>query len=189
MASMQPAVVTLPEDVIDTFRRFYTAELTTVGKSGWPITWPIMPIFWARRGLFITLTSIGLPQKALNIRCNPQVSLLFSDPTGSELARPQTVLVQGIADVADSLIISRQGVDPEVFEVIIDQASKMIRRQPAMAMYLKNRITRYLMDWYFMRLLITIRPLKITWWPEGDFSRKPETMEVAHVGPGYPIPA
>lgn len=189
LATRAPVLAALPASVLDVFNHFFTAEMTTVGKSGKPITWPIMPIFWARRSLFVTLTSIGLPQKSFNIRRNPQVSLLFSDPTGSDLARPPAVLVQGTAEVADRMIISRQDVDPEIFEVIVAQAGKMIQRQPAMAMYMKNPLTRYLMDWYFMRLLITIRPLKITWWPEGDFMRKPETEEVSHVDADYPLPA
>jgi hypothetical protein len=188
--TMEPAIATtLPRDVIDVFQHFYTAELTTVGKSGAPITWPIMPIFWARRGTFVTLTSIGLPQKAFNIIRNPQVSLLYSDSTGSDLNRPPSVLVQGTAEVADKMIISRRDADPELFEVIMDQAGKMIRRQPAMAMYMKNPLTRYLMDWYFMRLLITIQPHRITWWPEADFSRRPGTMEVSHVDAHHPLPA
>lgn len=172
----------LPQEVIDVFQNFFTAELTTIGKSGKPITWPIMPILWARRGLFITLTSIGLPQKAFNIRRNPSVSLLFSDSTGCDLADPPAVLVQGTAVVGDRIIVSRADADPEMFETILVQARKMIQRQPAMALYLRNPLTRYLMDWYFMRLLITVTPEHIRWWPHGDFSRPSITLETTYVG-------
>ena len=63
----------------------------------------------------------------------------------------------------------------------------MVQRQPAMALYLKNPLTRYLMDWYFMRLLITIAPERIQWWPFGDFSRPPKVLEVPHVGSDQPL--
>ena len=172
---------TLPVAVVDVFNHFFTAELTTLGRTGTPVTWPIMPIFWARRGLLVTLTSIGLPQKAFNIRRNPQVALLFSDPTGSELAHPPAVLVQGEATVADQVTTSRADTDPELFEVMLVQARKMIQRQPAMSLYLSNPITRYLMDWYFMRLRISVTPRHIFWWEDGDFSRTPHQLEVSHV--------
>jgi len=37
------------------------------------------------------------------------------------------------------------------------------------------------MDWYFMRLLIYITPRSIRWWPNGDFSQAPQTVEVGGV--------
>jgi hypothetical protein len=43
----------------------------------------------------VITTSVGLKQKALNVRRDPRVSLLFSDPTASGLADPPAVLVQG----------------------------------------------------------------------------------------------
>jgi hypothetical protein len=30
---------------------------------------------------------------------------------------------------------------------------------------------RYLTDWYYMRIVITVRPRTIRWWSSGDFSR------------------
>ena len=183
-ATLTPQLLTsaLPAAVIDVFTHFFTAELTTLGRDGAPVTWPIMPIFWARRGLFVTATSIGLPQKAFNIRRNPQVALLFSDFTGSELAQPPAVLVQGQAEAPDRLFISRSDSDPELMNVTLIQARKMLQRQPSMSFYMSSPITRYLMDWYFMRLLITITPRRIFWWDAGDFSRPPHQLEVSHVG-------
>lgn len=175
------SVNSLPGDVLEVFSRFFTAELTTIGRSGIPITWPIMPIYWQRKGLFVTLTSIGLPQKAINIRRNPHVSLLFSDPTGSELLNPPAVLVQGTAEAPNRVLVSRQDADPELWQIMTHQALEMLKRQPAMKIYLNNPVSRYLMDWYFMRLLITIRPERVVWWPDADFSGLPRSLEVAHV--------
>lgn len=44
-------------------------------------------------GRFLLCTSIGLPQKVFNIRRNPKVSLLFSEPTGSDVTVPDAVLI------------------------------------------------------------------------------------------------
>lgn len=171
----------LPKSVVDVFNHYLTAELTTLGRSGVPITWPIMPIFWAERNLFVTLTSIGLPQKAINLRRNPQTSLLFSDPTGSNLENPPIVLVQGQAEVGEKIMVTREDAGPELFEVILFQARKMVQKQPAMSLYMRNPLTRYLMDWYFMRLLITIEPRNILWWQDRDYARPPQQLEVTHV--------
>lgn len=154
----------IPESVTAVFNHFLTCELTTIGKSGRPITWPVMPIYWEQYGHFILFTSIGLPQKAYNVCRQPRVSLLFSDPTGSDLINPPTVLVQGEAQVSDKLIAAFDGLEPELLELVKVQAMKMFERQPAMKLYTSNLLSRYLMDWYFMRLLITVRPKHIRWW-------------------------
>ncbi|OUC06217.1 hypothetical protein RY27_22445, partial [Litorilinea aerophila] len=143
------------------FRCFYTAELTTLGRGGAPVTWPVLPIFWEKRGLFIVATSIGLPQKAFNIRRNPQVSLLYSEPTGSELSSSPAVLVQGQAQVGEQVIVGQEDAEPEIIEAMTAQALKLVQKQPAMGLYMRNPVTRYLMDWYFMRLIITITPQRI----------------------------
>jgi hypothetical protein len=55
-----------------------------------------------------------------------------------------------------------------------------VRRQPASGFYSGNPITRYLLDWYYMRLTIHVTPRRILWWPGGDFERSP--LEVNRVG-------
>ncbi len=179
----------LPTGVTAVFNEFYTAELTTLGRGGRPVTWPIMPMVWVRRGLFICATSIGLPQKAFNIRRDPRVSLLFSEPTGSGLARPPAVLVQGVGSVDERVHAARADTDPEMIEVMIAQGRKMMEKQPAMKMYMSSFLTRYLMDWYFMRLFITITPQRIVWWENGDFSRPPHIQEIPHVVEDRPLSA
>jgi hypothetical protein len=164
------------------FYHFFTCEMTTIGsKSGQPVTWPVMPLYWEQRGQFVLFTSIGLPQKALNVRRHPRVSLLFSDPTGSELRNPPAVLVQGEAQAPDDIVAAIGGLDPELLELVKTQALRMLELQPAMKMYLRNAVTRYLMDWYFMRLVITVTPRRILWWEAGDRSRPPSVWEVSHV--------
>jgi hypothetical protein len=62
-------------------------------------------------GRFLLFTSIGMPQKAFNIRRDPKVSLLFSNPTGSGVANPGAVLIQGDA-TAEDRIVTDMTADP-----------------------------------------------------------------------------
>jgi hypothetical protein len=125
------------------------------------------------------------------VRQNPQASLLFSDPTGSGLTDPPMVLVQGDAAVTDQILTSFSRLEPELGDLVKTQALNILRRQPAMKMYINNPLARYLTDWYFMRLIITLTPRRIQWWQTGDqsrtslsrtsLSRTPIIQEVNHV--------
>jgi len=154
------------------FREFRTCEMSTLARDGTPITWPTLPFWRPDEGRFLITTSIGLPHKAFNIRRNPRVSLLFSNPTASGLTEPPAVLVQGDADAPDEVTASVEGFEDEV--------RRVFRRQPASGFYSSNPITRYLFDWYYMRLTIYVSPRRILWWPGGDFERTP--LEVNRVG-------
>lgn len=176
------AVPQLPSRVESVFYKFFTCEFSTIGKGGQPSTWPVLPIYLAARRQFVILTPIGLSRKANNIRRNPRVSLLFSEPTGSDLENPPAVLVQGDACVREEIAASIEDFGEELYEAIKVQAQKVIRDQPALGLYMKNPVTRYLMDWYFMRLVITITPKRISWWDQGDFNILPENWEPTYVG-------
>ncbi len=93
----------LPPEVGEVFRKFRTCEFSTLARDGAPITWPLVTLWRPEEGRFVLTTSIGLPQKAFNIRRNPRVSLLFSDPTASGLENPPAVLVQGDAEAPDEI--------------------------------------------------------------------------------------
>lgn len=167
-------VIKLPAEVEVVFREFRTGEMSTLAKDGTPITWPTFPFWRPEEGRFLITTSIGLPQKAFNIRRNPRVSLLFSDPTASGLADPPAVLIQGDAWAPDEVAASVEGLEDELEEAY--------RRQPAAGMYSSNPLLRYLFDWYYMRLMIHVIPRRILWWPGGNFNQTPCEVEVDHVG-------
>ena len=114
-------------------------------------------------------------QKVYNIRRNPRVALLFSNATGSGLADPPAVLVQGDARAPDEIITNFTGELAEAGRVAF-------KRQPAAELYSSNPLMRYLFDWYYMRLVITITPRRILWWEHADFGQTPHTVEVSHVG-------
>src|SRR3954453_7550752 len=93
---------TLPDDVRRVFDAFITTEYTTVDAHGQPITWPVTPYHHREAGCVDVTTGLGYPKKARDAERNPKVSLLFSDPTGSGIADPPVVLVQGTAIVDDA---------------------------------------------------------------------------------------
>lgn len=169
------AIVDFPDNLLVVFREFRTCEFSTMAKDGTPITWPTAARFQPEQRRFVITTSIGLPQKAFNIRRNPRVALFFSDPTASGLTSPPAVLVQGDAEAPDTVVTSVEGLEEYWRENILG-------RQPAGMLYSRNALTRYLTDWYYMRILIHVKPRRIVWWPSGNMAAQPHVDEVANVG-------
>ena len=134
----------------------------------------MIPLWQPKENRFVLTTSIGLPGKAFNIRRDKKVSLLFSDPTASGIEVPPAALVQGDAEITNEIQTSPAGFE--------DYWERMFRVQPAGKMYGSNALMRYLMDWYYMRLYIFVRPRRILWWPNGDFGQSPNEVEIGHVG-------
>lgn len=146
--------------------------MSTLARDGTPITWPTLPFWKPEEGRFMITTSISLSQKVSNVRRNPRVSLLFSNPTASGLKDPPAVLVQADAEAADEIMTSVEGFEVELRMVY--------HRQPSSRVYSSNPLMRYFMDWYYMRLVIHVTPRRILWWPKSNFSRAP--FEVDNVG-------
>ena len=165
------ALFEVPTEVVSVFEQFRTAEFTTIGKDGTPATWPITAVYYPDRCEFLATTSVGFPQKAVNIRRNPRVSLLFSEPRASKLHNPAAVLVQGEAR-ADEAITSLDGIE--------DLWAKIYRFQPSAKQMSWGPLMKRLMDWYYIRIPLHVVPTRIVWWPQGDFSQQP--AEVPHVG-------
>ena len=102
----------MPGGPLEIINDYFTCEFTTLSRDGSPVTWPVSPTLLPD-GRFVAATSIGLPQKAFNIRRNPKVSLLFSDPTGSGVTEPGAVLIQGDA-TAEDLIVTDMLSNPDL---------------------------------------------------------------------------
>lgn len=135
---------------IDAYR---TCEFATMGKDGTPMAWPASGIRTAGGGFLLT-TAIGYPQKAFNIRRDPRVALLFSDPTASGLGAPAQILVRGEAGCPDEIHTEPAG-DLALFW------SMIFARQPGSHRYLDWPAT-HLTDFYFMRLVIRVTPSSVT---------------------------
>lgn len=154
----------VPTEVAEVLRRFLTAEFTTMSRSGHPITWPVLPSLEEGAFRITIVTSIGLPQKALNIRRDPRVSLLYSDSTGSGLTDPPLVRLEGRATAPDVVLTSIGQIEDRGIAAAFERdAIELLRRQPAVGIYTSNSLARKLMDWYFLRLLIVVEPTRVSW--------------------------
>ncbi|MDQ3703835.1 MAG: pyridoxamine 5'-phosphate oxidase family protein [Chloroflexota bacterium] len=163
----------LPSEVVAVLRNFYTCEYTTVNRQGQPVTWPSVTYFDEGAGMIVAAVSVAFPVKAYNARRHPQVSMLYSDPTGSGLEDPPAVLVQGDARVAEVL---------EYTPPIIGLFKKVRRQQPDSAKFTANNLTRNLFVWYlFQRIALVVEPRRILVWPHRDFSQAPSEVEVRYV--------
>ena len=165
----------LPPPVVAVIHEFRVCEFSTLAKDGTPITWPLAARYLPGQSRFFLTTSIGFNQKTLHIRRNPHVSLLFSDPTGSGLENPSSVLVQGDAVVSDEVVTDVYGVAEDYWR------DSIFRRQPATEFISGNFLMRKFMDWYYMRLLIFVTPRVFFWWPNSDFTQRVQKFEVGHV--------
>jgi hypothetical protein len=147
----------IDHSVLDGYR---TCEFATLAKDGTPLAWPTSPLRQPDGTLLIT-TSIGLAQKALNVRRDRRVALLFSDPTGSGFSAPTQIFIGGSARCSE-LTTSPAGLE--------DYWSMLFRRQPSSRGYTLP-VVRSLMDWYYMRLLITVTPEHVLERPAGSAAR------------------
>jgi hypothetical protein len=154
---------TLPPGVQQVFERFITTEYTTVDSSRQPITWPVTPYYKAGAGAIDLTTGLGYPKKADDAERNPQVALLFSDPTGSGIDPSCAVLVQGTARVDYSdLDANRERYWKESGEKL-----------PATKEMQPPSFLRGQFSWYYTRIYVYVRPERVFVWSDGDFSKDP----------------
>src|SRR5215208_5967056 len=148
---------TLPQDVQDVFERFITCEYTTIDSRQQPIVWPVTPYYSPGAETIDVTTGLGYPKKADDAKRHPQVSLLFSDPTGSGLETGTRVLVQGTADVDDrDLTANRERYVRESVEKL-----------PATKAMLPPKPLRGMFNWYFTRVYVKVRPERVFVWAGG----------------------
>jgi hypothetical protein len=157
----------LPAEARDAFDRFITSELTTVGKGQQPITWPLTPYYEQGAATIDVTTGLGYPKKADDARRHPKVSLLFSDPTGCGIERPAQVLVQGIADVDD------RDLDANRERYFRESAEKL----PATKGMHPPAFVRRMLDWYYARVYIKVRPERVFIWPGGNVTAEPQVHD------------
>jgi hypothetical protein len=167
-------ILSLPPDVEAVFGEFFTCEFTTVNKQGEPLTWPTLPYYDRLEGRFILTASIAFAQKTYNARRHPQVSLLFSDPTGSQLPDPPAVLVQGETVVSEVVATPPPAWSSEIFKL-------SMRRQPDSRKFVTSRLARRLFLFYFQRIAMLVTPRRILVWPHRDFTLAPTELEVRYV--------
>lgn len=116
------SVFGVPPEVGAVVREFRSCEFSTLARDGTPVTWPTMPLFEPANRRFLITTSIGLAQKAFNVRRDGRVAMLFSNPTGSGLVSPPLVLIQGDANAPEDLTPPVDG--------FVERAQLLFERQP-----------------------------------------------------------
>ena len=160
----------LPPDVQAVFERFVTTELTTIDQAGQPITWPVIPYYSVGAPCIDVTTALGYPKKANDARANPLVSLLFSDTTGCEIADPPMVLVQGSAEVDDRDLEANRA----------RYVKESVQKLPAIAKYTPPTRIQRMLNWYYARIYIHIRPERVYIWPAGEIAAEPQLYD-AHM--------
>ena len=135
-------------------------ELTVVGGSGRPVTYPLIPLYDGQK---IYLTSSTLFSRKLeHIRRNPKVCLSITDPVAVG-GRTDRVTIQGDARVIEE--------DPHGgWERLLPIWEA---KEPAIVAFLKQRVALPL---FFERALIEITPRRLTYWPDGDPGTTPVTQ-------------
>lgn len=169
------AVISIDTDLAQTLSAYRVCEFATLGRDGTALSWPAATLLRSD-GTFRLTTSISFPQKAFNIRRNERVALLFSDPTGSGLADAPQILIQGTAVCPDEVVASPVG----------DEAywSMLFERQPSSRAYLKPPM-HWLMDWYYLRLLITVTPTSIVHLPTEAITATPQATGTSTAQPAH----
>jgi hypothetical protein len=148
------------------FASFVTTEYTTVDGHGQPITWPVTPYYRPGAETIDVTTGLGYPKKADDAAANPKVALLFSDPTGSGLADPPVVLVQGVAEVDDrDLDANRERY-----------ARESVEKLPATKDMQPPGPLQRMFTWYYTRIYVRVRPERVWVWRGGPGS-EPELFD------------
>lgn len=161
---------------------YLTCEVATISRSGTPVAWPVSGVWRPADQAFVLSTSIGFAQKALNVRRDPRVALLFSDPTGSGLDlsvpdQPGQVLVQGEGVSPDEIVTS--------FARNADLWQRISSAQPSSRALSTGGLVRRLLDVYYMRLIISVTPVVVTTRPALPAPNGPLSVPPM---PGLPAP-
>ena len=103
------------------------------------------------------------------------ILIVLGDP---EVGYPRnTKLEHTDADlVADEIVMPSN--------MVSDQAAKWFNDHRYLARLFgveEHEMMRKMMDWYYMRLIISVTPRAISWWPESDFTQPAQRIEVNHV--------
>jgi hypothetical protein len=172
-ASLPEALIPLLADKI------LTCEYASIKRDGTPITAPLLP-FMGEDGQTIDIfTGLAYPLKAERARHNPKVCLLYAEPSAALIENPPIILVYGQATVHDADLQANL----DRFIRLNRARSESFARQPA-----------FLLRWlsgYLARIWISVTPLKIVWWPEGDASRPAQQWRAptgTHAAPSDPPP-
>ncbi|MER7013289.1 pyridoxamine 5'-phosphate oxidase family protein [Saccharopolyspora sp. NPDC000359] len=142
----------IDSDVLEVLSEVRVAELGTIARDGGPNVRPMAATWIADIGQIALTTTLAFPQKALNIRREGRVSVLYSDFTGSGLPREDAVLVQGTATAPDVVATPQD---------IREYWRELFRKTPALAEEFASDEAKASMEWFYLRLPIFVTPERI----------------------------
>jgi general stress protein 26 len=150
-------MASLPEPVERLLEAALVGELTVVGSTGRPITYPLIPLY---DGDKIYLTSSTLFSRKLeHIKANPRVSVSLTDPIALGGAAGRAT-IQGDARIIED--------DPHGgWERLLPIWEK---KEPSIVMFLKARVALPL---FFERALIEVTPRRVLYWEDGSAAATP----------------
>jgi hypothetical protein len=152
-----------PEACVPFFRRAISCEYATLTRAGQPLTYPITPHVGVDGRTLDVATGLAYPLKAERARNHPKVALLFSEPRGTGLTAPPTVLVYGEAQVLDADL---QANTDRYVALSMKKFSAMSRKLPG---FMHRRG-----GWYYARIWVRITPKKILTWPADARGEAPQ---------------
>jgi general stress protein 26 len=155
-------MATIPAPAIELLEKALVAELTVVDAAGRPVTYPLIPL-WDGERVYMTSSTL-FSRKLEHIAHDARVSVSVTDPVSVD-GRQDRVTVQG-----DARVIAD---DPHGgWERLLPIWSA---KEPAIVEFLKARVALPL---FFERALIEITPRRVLYWPDGDASVAPQTVEL-----------
>lgn len=169
-----------PEECIPFFQRAISCEYATLTRDGQPLTYPITPHVGVDGRTLDVATGLAYPLKAERARNHNKVALLFSEPRGTRLEKPPTILVLGEAQVCDADL---QANTDRYVALSMKKFSAMSRKLPE---FMHRRGI-----WYYARIWVKVTPQTIHYWPEGRLDEAPlvwTAPEGTHAGPSDPKP-
>lgn len=165
------------DKVIGSYR---VAEFVSRSSDGAPLCWPLFPELVAGKVAFST--PYVMPTKASNARRDPQVAVLFSDPTASGRSDSDPlVLIQGRAEVLD--VRWQDSADRYV-----DQILRLNFGPPSGRLLLRTPGLRQAAVGYLTRTWIEVHPERTLSWPRtGPTPDEFEAVRPDGYEPGQPI--
>lgn len=145
---------------------FIATEYASLDRRGAPITWPVTPYLGISGQSIDVSTGLSYPLKAERARRNPKVSLSFSQPLGSGLAKPATFVIHGLATVSDADLRSNSA----------RYLAESSARFPQLFASFPTPVLRR-MAFYWARIWIEVTPVRVLWWPGGDLDQAPQPWQ------------
>ena len=151
-----------PAELSRVVERSVTVELSTLTRSGRPVTAPTTPYLGAGGRTIDVSTGLSYPAKAERARRDPRVALLFADPVGPGMDDAPVVLVQGLASVRDG------DLQANTDRYVARSTAKLPETTKGRPRFVLRR-----MGWYYARIWIEVTPVHVWWWPGRDLGEAP----------------